>query len=263
MEKYNFEKILSTMKQVALKNGAVLAKSISGPKAYHEKGYFKNLVTDTDIELQGRILDELGKKYPEARFIAEEMDNSEEDLFAELVFIVDPLDGTINFVRSIQYSCISIACFSFGKPVAGVVYNPYANELFSALKGGGAYLNDDAIQVSDLDIAETVVLYGTSPYDPETIDNTFEILKRVFQKCLDLRRFGAAALDICNVACGRAGLYFEERLSLWDYAAAMLIVSEAGGEIYDFTGKKLEPSLKKASFITGSHKVIEQSCIMG
>lgn len=263
MEKYNFEEILSTIKRIALKNGALLAERIGGEKSHREKGHFKNLVTSTDIEIQARILEELGKNYPKARFIAEEMDNSEEDLFAELVFIVDPLDGTINFVRSIKYSCISIACFSFGKPIAGVVYDPYANELFSALKGSGAYLNEDAIRVSDLDISETVVLYGTSPYDPEKIDNTLEILKRVFQKCLDLRRFGAAALDICNVACGKAGLYFEESLSLWDYAAAMLIVSEAGGEICDFMGNKLEPTLKKVSFITGSHKTIKQSGIMG
>ncbi len=213
--------------------------------------------------MQTFLTTEIKKIYTNAKFVAEEIDNIESELYSELVFVIDPLDGTTNYVKDLHHSCISVACFLYGKPMLGIVYDPYVNEMFYATKGSGAYLNDMRIYVSSSPIADSLVLFGTSPYDEDMIDDTLIKIRRLYPHCLDVRRLGSAALDICYVACGRAALYFESKISLWDYAAASVILSEAGGSLYNYSGKAAPFTLSKTSVIAGSTHSINESNKLG
>ncbi|MBQ9910007.1 MAG: inositol monophosphatase [Lachnospiraceae bacterium] len=189
-----------------------------------------NFVTVYDKQNQEYCREEFRKILPEAVFVGEE-----EDIHAQikngLAFIVDPIDGTANFIRDYKESCVSVALLRDAKPWLGVVYNPYLDELFTAERGHGAFLNGAPIRVSGNTIENALVLFGTTPYDTGLADKTFDIAKKLFIASTDIRRSGSAALDICDVACGRADLFFELRLSPWDHAAASVILTEAGGKL--------------------------------
>lgn len=259
---YNWEKIVQLLKEIVFIAGKRMVERDEKTLLVNEKTSSKDLVTLLDVEIQKFIIKECKEKYPEACFVAEEMDNNEENLCSELTFVIDPIDGTANFVKDTRHSCISIACFSKRELMAGVVYNPYMEELFWAMKGQGSYLNEKRIRVSEQRLCESLVFFGTSPYDSDMAEDTFAKLKMICSKCLDIRRLGSAALDICSVACGRAGLYFEGKLSLWDYAAAALILQEAGGVILNYKGETLNYSLEKSSIISGSKLTIEEADIV-
>ena len=189
-----------------------------------------NFVTVYDKRNQEYCREQFLKLLPEAVFVGEE-----EDIHAQiregLAFIVDPIDGTANFIRDYKESCVSVALLRDAKPWIGVVYNPYLDELFTAEKGHGAFLNGAPIRVSENTLDNALVLFGTTPYDTSLADHTFDIAKKLFIAATDIRRSGSAALDICDVACGRADLFFELRLSPWDHAAASVILTEAGGKL--------------------------------
>ena len=197
-----------------------------------------DLVTEYDKKVQELLEIGLKKILPEAKFIGEE--GSSDELSDEgYAFIVDPIDGTTNFVKDYHISAISVALLKGREVVAGVVYNPYLDETFSAIKGRGAYLNGRKISVSSQPLDKALVLFGTAPYDKHLFKETLEILSDYFYKALDVRRCGSAALDLCSVACGRAELYFELVVSPWDFAAGKLLVEEAGGVVTTLDGKPL------------------------
>ena len=125
------------------------------------------------------------------------------------------------------------------------------------VKGGGAYLNGRAIQVEDKPLSETLVCYGSSPYHPALTEPTFDLLRKVFPICLDIRRQGSAELDLCSAASGRAGVYFEYCVCLWDYAAGLLIVQEAGGICLTCEGAPMPLDGRKSSVAAGSKKAVE------
>lgn len=157
----------------------------------------------------------LSRDVPGAHFLCEE--NGQQDpTDAEHLFIIDPIDGTMNFVRGFGHSCISVAYMSRGELRAASVYNPYLDEQSPRSRGEGAWLNGRPIHVEDAPLSETVVCCGTSPYSPELADETFDIIKKLFIASLDIRREGSAELDLCSAAAGRAGVYFEQSVSLWD-----------------------------------------------
>lgn len=217
----------------------------------------RNVVTEYDRRVQALLIDRLSAALPGARFFCEENDRHD-DLHAEHVFIIDPIDGTMNFVRGFHHSCISIAYMSRGKVIAAAIYNPYMKEMFTAVSGEGAALNGRPIHVSDEPLGESVVCCGTSPYRAELADRTFRLVKAAFLAGLDIRREGSAALDLCSVAAGRAGVYFELNLSLWDYAAGMLIVQEAGGVCRTIDGAPLPLDPSKPSVAAGGKKAAEE-----
>lgn len=262
MDNYSAGEVVSVLKEVALAAGTLLREKIDKKSSVSEKSSFKDLVTDTDMKIQSFVVERLTERYPEACFVSEERNNSREELSAKLVFVIDPIDGTSNFIKGIRYCCVSIGCLFYGEPVAGVVYNPCTEEMFSAAKGRGAFLNDRLIQVSCETLRESLVLFGTSPYDTKMIQDTLHKVERLYTNCLDVRRLGSAALDICSVACGRVGLYFEGKLSLWDYLAAAVILSEAGGTICDYNGAQLSLSLEKTSVIAGNERIIAESGLL-
>ena len=223
------------------------------------KSSWRDLVTVYDKRIQDYAKDALKESFPEAGFLCEEENRSAEAEDKDaLTFVIDPIDGTLNFVHHYGHSCISIACIQDKDPVAAVIYDPYKNELFTAELGKGAYLNGERIRVTDKCLKDTVVLFGTSPYNLELVDETMGRVRALYGHCLDIRRTGSAALDLCYVAAGRAGLYFELELSVWDYAAGALIVQEAGGICSNINGGSLqycEP--RKSSVVAGNIKTIE------
>lgn len=203
-----------------------------------------NFVTKYDVEVQNFLYKELAKLYPTAAFIGEEdKESSEGKLKEEFCFIIDPIDGTTNFILDYHHSAISVALLYRGSLAAGIVYNPYLGEVFYAEKGTGAYLNGQPLKVKNLPLAEGLAAIGTCPYNREKAEETFEISRKIFDRVLDIRRTGSAALDICYVAAGRFVIYFEMLLSPWDHAAASLILAEAGGRISTLEQKGLSFTL--------------------
>ena len=199
-----------------------------------------NFVTKYDIEVQQFLYRELSVVLPEAGFIGEEEDaGNARQTNKDYCFIIDPIDGTTNFIFDYRHSCISVALKLRNEIILGVVYNPYLKELFTAEKGKGAFLNGRQLVMKELSLEAGVVSVGTIPYYREMADETFRIARLLFDKSLDIRRSGSAALDICYVAAGRIVLYYELLLSPWDYSAASLILTEAGGVISTMDGKAL------------------------
>ena len=198
---------------------------------------------------------------PDAQFVSEES-YVVGKLDADNLFIIDPIDGTTNFAHTMHYSAISLAWYKNAIPFYAIVFNPYVNDCFEAQSGKGSFLNSKRIFVNNLSLCDSIVAFGTSPYDTDTTDQTFEMIKQIYGKCQDIRRLGSAALDICHVAAGKISLYFEAALSLWDYAAAQLILKEAGGVIVDFNGNPLPFSLKKSSVIVGNESIIRESMLI-
>ncbi len=220
------EKIVS----VARYCGQIMADANRSDSMIDQKSGHANFVTVYDRKIQQILQKQLLDILPEAVFVGEE-----EDIHASIqngyAFIVDPIDGTTNFIKDYQASCVSIGLTFNGEPYMGVVYNPYLNEMYTAVKNQGAFLNQRPIHVSTKPLSQGLVLFGTSPYYQELHQKAFELAYHYFKQAMDLRRSGSAAIDLCALAAGRAELFFELRLSPWDYAAAGLICQEAGGVV--------------------------------
>lgn len=200
-------------------------------------------VTAVDYAVQQYIQERLEASYPHIQFLSEEKANQEIDQ-SGLVWVLDPVDGTTNLIHDYHTSCISLALMGGREVVLGMIYNPYSKELFQAKKGGGSYLNGERITVSGAtQMEESLIAIGTSPYHKEMADENFELFKRLFLDCQDIRRSGSAALDLAHVACGRLEGYFEIGLKIWDFAAGMLLVREAGGSVLDYSGAQADTSM--------------------
>lgn len=226
-------KIIDTVKDA----GKIILSAHNRESAVTAKEGKKNFVTKYDVAVQDYLFEELGKAFPEAEFVGEEGENNLES--DALRFIIDPIDGTTNFMQDYRCSCISVALCKKSTVIAGVVYNPYTNEIFSAEKDKGAYLNGKLITVSDRPLSDGLALFGTSPYHPENTDETFALLRKVFDFSRDIRRSGSAAYDICMIACGRCEVFFEKSLQPWDIAAGTLILKEAGGIALNYKGEEI------------------------
>ncbi len=231
------DRIIETVKEA----GKIILSARDQESAVTAKEGKKNFVTMYDVAVQNFLFEELGKAFPEAEFVGEESENSLEN--DALRFIIDPIDGTTNFMQDYRCSCISVALCKENDIIAGVVYNPYTDEIFSAEKDKGACLNGKKIKVSDRPLSDGLALFGTSPYHPENTDETFALLRKVFDLSRDIRRSGSAAYDICMVACGRCEVFFEKSLQPWDVAAGTLILKEAGGVALNYEGNEISFSM--------------------
>ena len=253
---------MSRMTAVAGECGDMMLSAHEDSIRADRKTGFRDLVTEYDRKIQAYAVDQLSQAFPEAHFICEEGD-ADEASAEGLTFIIDPIDGTANFTHHYGHSCISIGCTLNGLPVAGVVYDPFRGEMFTAEKGRGARLNGEPIHVSGADLADTLVLFGTAPYNLSLADQTLAMVRSIFGRCQDVRRTGSAALDLCYVAAGKAGLYFELELALWDYAAGALIAEEAGAAVLTIEGKEMQYTRPvKSSVIAGSRERIEESGLL-
>lgn len=218
-----------------------------------EKG-IADFVTNTDKNVQSFIQSALAEQYPQIQFMGEEKNNQDIDM-SKPVWILDPVDGTTNLIHAYKASCISLALMEQGEIQLGIVYHPYFDEVFHAIKGQGAYCNGERLQVSGAEtLQDSLIAIGTSPYYKDLAEENFELFKRIFLECQDIRRMGSAALDLAWTASGRCEAYLERNLKLWDYAAGMLLVREAGGEVLDYAGKKAEPKYM-SDILAGNGKI--------
>ncbi len=206
-----------------------------------EKGSATNIVTTADTSIQSYLQKHLIAMLPGSTFFGEEEQRGQER--SEFLWIVDPIDGTMNFARGIADCAISVALLQNGEPVLGVVYSLRKKELFTAEKGGGAYLNGRRITVSDKPFSDGLFCTAFSLYQKEHAAPCISLLTDVYHQCNDFRRFGTCALELCYLAAGRCDLYFEIRVYPWDHAAAGLILREAGGFISSLGGEPLSYDL--------------------
>lgn len=213
-------------------------------------------VTQVDFAVQNELLSKLGACCPGIQFLGEEGQKRQLD-WSKPVWILDPVDGTTNLIHDYQMSCVALGLWDGARLVYGCVYNPFREELFQAVRGQGAYLNGRRISVSKRStLANSLIMVGTSPYEKDRADLVFDRIKRVYAASEDIRRSGSAALDCCAVACGRADGFFEYNLKPWDYAAASVILEEAGGAFTTMEGTAVFPG--KNADVAGSNAAIHQ-----
>ena len=201
-----------------------------------------NFVTAYDEKVQEYLFAALSKLLPEAHFVGEE--EGKEAFPAEYekgyTFVIDPIDGTSNFMMGYGVSVTSIGLLKDGKLYIGVVYDPYSDQMFSAQRGAGAYENGVRLSSGEEPLSHSLVSMGTAPYYEDTLTRrAFELGHWYLKRSVDIRRSGSAAYDLCMVASGRIGLFFEPLLQIWDFCAGSLIVEEAGGKVTDLEGNAL------------------------
>jgi len=194
-----------------------------------------DFVSEVDRQAEALIIEDLLKSYPQHGILAEESGVIEGK--EEYRWIIDPLDGTTNYLHGFPHYAVSIACEYQGRLTHGVIYDPFKQELFAASRGDGATLNNRRIRVSNLRTAQGALLATGFPFkNPDQLDDFLKLFRAFFSKASDVRRAGSAALDLAYVAAGRLDGYWENGLNAWDIGAGALIVREAGGLVTDFSG---------------------------
>ncbi|MGE5652587.1 inositol monophosphatase family protein [Noviherbaspirillum sp. UKPF54] len=222
-----------------------------------EKGH-NDFVTEVDKAAELAIIEVLKTAYPDHAILAEESGASanlhDEN---ENVWIIDPIDGTTNFIHGFPQYCVSIALQQRGQITQAVVYDPTRNDLFTASKGAGAYLNEKRIRVSRRDrMADALIGTGFPFRGTDHLDEYMKMFRIMTERCAGLRRPGAAALDLAYVAAGRLDGFFEKGLQPWDVAAGSLLITEAGGIVGNFSGES--DYLYKGDVIAGTPKIFAQ-----
>ena len=221
---------------LAIEAGDLMLSEREGAQLSYSFKKGTELVTSADLAVDQLISAKIKQKFPEHVILSEESSpdiGRVEDLSSPL-WIIDPIDGTVNYAHGHNQSAVSIAYADDGDIEVGVVLNPFTNELFSAIKGKGALLNGQSIKVAQENNVERAIVATGFPYEKSGIKPMIERVGAILNHCADIRRLGSAALDICWVASGRLDAYYES-LNLWDFAAARLIASEAGAKCGHFS----------------------------
>ena len=228
--------MLNTAVKAARKAGSIITRaSFDVDKLTIRRKQQNDFVSEVDHAAEEAIISTLRDAYPDHGFLAEE--SGYRDRQADHLWIIDPLDGTTNFLHGFPQYCISIALQHKGAITQAVVFDPNRNELFTATKGVGAYLNDRRIRVSRIDKIEDALVGTGFPFrEMGHLDEYVRMMKNVMRTCSGIRRPGAAALDLAWLACGRLDGFWEMGLSPWDMAAGSLLIREAGGLVGDFEG---------------------------
>ncbi len=212
-------------------------------------------VSEVDREAEARIVDELTKAYPDHGIVGEE--GGSHDGAGEYRWIIDPLDGTTNYLHGVPHYAVSIACEHRGRLVHGVIYDPIKQELFAASRGDGATLNNRRIRVSRANRLENALLTTGFPFrNPEELPRFKRLFAAFFEQAGDIRRPGSAALDLAYVAAGRFDGFWEAGLGSWDIAAGALIVREAGGLVTDYAGD--EHFLERGEIVAANSRVLAE-----
>jgi len=220
--------------EAAREAGRYLLHGLSQKKEVEFKGQV-DLVTVFDRRSEEMIYDRLSRAFPGHGFLAEEEIRRQAD--ADYCWLVDPLDGTTNYAHGLPVFCVSIALSFRNRVILGVVYDPNREEIFTAVRGQGAFLNGEGISVSGTDDLGRSLLATGFPYDVRSSqDNNLDHFSNFAVRAQAIRRLGSAALDLCYVACGRFDGYWEKKLKPWDLAAGSLLVEEAGGRVSDLEG---------------------------
>ena len=227
--------------KIIKKAGKILKKGYYSNKDVTFKAK-KDLVTKYDVAVEDYLKKEFSKYFKEFNLIAEESDNSQIKFSNSI--IIDPIDGTTNFVNGVPHTAISVGVYKNKKPYIGIVYNPILDELYSAKVGQGAFLNGKKIKVSnEKDLVKSLLATGfpySSADNRQDLEGVVERIKIILPSCQDLRRLGSAALDLCFVAKGVYEGYYEMNLKPWDVSAGIIILSEAGGMITNIEGNEFD-----------------------
>lgn len=230
----------STLIKAAQAAGALIQERINGKFSVETKAGPNDLVTEVDKASEALIMDIIRQDFPGHFILSEEIGEVKMD--SSTKWIIDPIDGTVNFANGIPLCCVSIGIEHEGNMIMGAVYNPMMNEFFFAEKGKGAFLNDNAIRVSQQNQVKHACLVTGFPYTYLDMENgPLEVFSRLIRKGIPVRRLGSAAIDLCWVAAGRFDGFYEHKLNAWDSAAGFLMVEEAGGVVTDFAGDAYSP----------------------
>ena len=221
----------------------------------------KDLVTQYDVAVENFLKKKFSKKFKDFNLIAEESDNANVEFNNSI--IIDPIDGTTNFVNGVPHTAISVGVYKNKKPYLAVVYNPILDELYTAKIGKGAYLNGKKLKVSNENDFQKSLLATGFPYTSNTnADDLNDVLKKIkviLPLCQDLRRLGAASLDLCYIAKGTFEGYYEMNLKAWDVSAGILILTEAGGVVSNINGD--EYTLFEDKYLVASNGKIHKKFI--
>lgn len=230
----------STLIKAAQAAGALIQERINGKFSVETKAGPNDLVTEVDKASEALIMDIIRQDFPGHFILSEEIGEVKMD--SSTKWIIDPIDGTVNFANGIPLCCVSIGIEHEGNMIMGAVYNPMMNEFFFAEKGKGAFLNNNSIHVSQQDQVKHACLVTGFPYTYLDMENgPLEVFSRLIRKGIPVRRLGSAAIDLCWVAAGRFDGFYEHKLNAWDSAAGFLMVEEAGGVVTDFAGDAYSP----------------------
>ncbi|MGA1931947.1 inositol monophosphatase family protein [Arcobacter sp. YIC-464] len=248
-----------------------LVEIIKDASVILKEGYYKNkdvnfkgkkdLVTKYDVAVENFLKEKFSLEFKDFNIIAEESDNNNIEFNNSI--IIDPIDGTTNFVNQVPHTCISVGVYKNKKPYIGVVYNPILDELYTAEVSKGAFLNGQKIEVSNESSFQKALLSTGFPYTSGTCENdlndVIKKIKDILPKCQDIRRLGSAAIDLCYVARGTYEGYYEMNLKAWDVSAGLIILQEAGGKVSNINGN--EYTLFEDKYIVASNSHIHEELI--
>lgn len=236
---------LQIAKQTAYEAGQFVRRRRGEGFAVAAKGPFMDIVTEVDTESEKLIFDRLKAAAPDHAWLGEEESFANEQTLSDrlerartepYVWIVDPIDGTNNFVQGIPGYTVSIGLACYGELTVGVIYDPSRDEMFYAQKGEGAFMNEQPISVSDVTALSQSVVATAIPSRPEAREAALQELRNVSENCRKIRSLGSAAQQLAYVACGRLDAYWQHGLNIWDIAAGLLIIEEAGGRVGEIGG---------------------------
>lgn len=250
----NYTEILSEVEKL-MKEASKIFFELDPKNNFEMKGK-NDFVTEVDFKVQEFLERELLKLIKGSKLLAEEKGKSKEEIDS-YTWVLDPVDGTTNLVHGFNNSVISLALLEESKIVLGAIYDPFRDEFFSALDGKGAKLNGKEISVScNKKFANSLIGVGTGGGRMGRSDETFEMLRFVYDNTNGIRRIGSAALEMCYSACGRYDAFIEDGLNIWDYAAGTIIVREAGGVIINMHGKEVSCQ-RQGGIISGNKDIVE------
>ncbi len=233
--------MIDKLVEIIKEAGEILKEGYFAPKDVTFKAK-KDLVTKYDVGIENFLKEKFSSEFKEFNIIAEESDN--ENIEFKDSIIIDPIDGTTNFVNGVPHCAISVGVYKDQKPFIGVVYNAVLDELYTAKVGEGAYLNGEKLSVTDEDNFQKALLATGFPYtsgtDENDLNTVIESLRNILPKCQDIRRLGSASLDLCYVAKGMYEGYYEINLKAWDVSAGIIILNEAGGKVSNHSGNEFD-----------------------
>ncbi len=237
----DLSKYLDFSKELAFNAGKILSKYFGNIDSIITKSTPIDIVTKADIESEKLIIDTIQKKFSKHTIISEESDTQDKN--SDFKWIIDPLDGTTNFIHNLPIFAVSIGLQYKDETILGVVYNPAADKMFSALKNNGAYLNEKKIKSSSCKtLSDSLIVTGFPYLHDKKWEESFNIFKDFYSKSHGVRRLGAAALDLCFVGMGRFEVFYEFNLKPWDICAGSIIAQEAGAKVSDWNGVKYPDS---------------------
>ena len=229
-----------TLIKAAETGAAVMQSYFNGKFEISNKEGINNLVTEADHASEKAIFEVIKNDFPDHHILSEEAGELIQD--SNYKWIIDPIDGTVNFANGIPICCVSIGVEQAGKMILGAVYNPFMKEFFFAQRGFGATLNNKKIQVSTkTEVVKSSMVTGFPYTYLDTPNGPLQVFEKLIRKGVPVRRLGSAAIDLCWVAAGRFDGFYEHQLQAWDSAAGFLMVEEAGGKVTDFKGNYYSP----------------------